>query len=102
MICNVCDKCIHSAVCDRKAVLERIPYMTHCTYKHTEADIINPELEKIISYTNNMAKNIIEQGVNPDFNGFTNKDEALALYGFVYIKAIIENRISELKGDKDE
>lgn len=57
------------------------------------------ELEKIISFTNNMAKNIIEQGVNPDFNAFGNKDEALALYGFVYIKAIIENRIAELKGE---
>ena len=54
------------------------------------------ELEKILSYTNNMAKNIIEQGP-PDFNDFTNKDEALALYGFACIKGNVEKRISELK-----
>lgn len=59
------------------------------------------ELEKILAYTNNMAKNIIEQGV-PDFNGFTNKDEALALYGFAYTKGIVKNRISELKGKTNE
>lgn len=58
------------------------------------------ELEKILSYTNNMAKNIIEQGP-PDFNGFGNKDEALALYGFVCIKITVENKISELKGEKE-
>lgn len=57
------------------------------------------ELERIISYTNDMAKNITEQGV-PDLNFFDNKEEALALYGFTYIKRFAENRILELKGEK--
>lgn len=59
---------------------------------------LEEELEKILSCTNSMAKNIIEQGP-PNFNGFTNKDEALALYGFAYTKGIVKNRISELKGE---
>lgn len=37
----ICDNCIHNAVCDREH------FENHCGYKHTEADIINPELEKI-------------------------------------------------------
>ena len=69
--------------------------------KQKEKEFAIAELEKILSYTNNMAKNIIEQGP-PDFNGFTNKDEALALYGFAYIKGTVEKRISELKGENNE
>jgi hypothetical protein len=76
-------------------------FENHCTYKHTEADVIIPELEKILSYTSNMGKNIIEQGP-PDFNGFTNKDEALALLGFACIKGTVKKRISELKGEEYE
>ena len=84
MICNVCDKCIHSAVCDRKAVLERIPYMTHCTYKHTEADIINPELEKI--------KAEILDKVSMYENDFLIEPH--------FVEEVINKRISELKGEQ--
>ena len=85
MICNVCDNCIHSAVCDRKAVLERIPYMTHCTYKHTEADIINPELEKIKGKIQNLFTTSVCGGT--------------PYYNAIMVDEILNKRISELKGE---
>lgn len=37
----ICDNCIHNAVCEREH------FENHCGYKHTEADVIVPEFEKI-------------------------------------------------------
>lgn len=97
MICNVCDNCIHSAVCDRKAVLERIPYMTHCTYKHTEADIIHPELEKIKAEIH-----ILKLIENRERN-FAYTDIELAKGYELALKditSIIDRNVAELKGEQ--
>lgn len=73
----ICDNCIHNAVC------ERAHFENHCGYKHTEADIINPELEDIKSEIN----------ANPQVYS----DEYFVSVKFV--NKILDNHISKLKGE---
>lgn len=79
----ICDNCIHNAVC------ERAHFENHCGYKHSEADVINPELEKI--------KDEIIQVVNEE----KNYDEKWVL-GLRYSVKIIDKYITELKGETNE
>lgn len=74
----ICDNCIHNAVC------ERAHFENHCGYKHTEADVINPELEKI------------KQEMIPNSDDFWRVANASP-----FIK-IIDKHIAELKGEKYE
>ena len=69
----ICDNCIHKAVCDKRY------FVNHCSDKHTEADIINPELEKI----------------KAEFE----EDKYILLNQITAIK-VIDRRISELKGEQ--
>jgi len=79
----ICDNCIHNAVC------EMAHFENHCGYKHSEADVINPELEKI--------KDEIIQVVNEE----KNYDEKWIL-GLRYSVKIIDKYITELKGETNE
>lgn len=65
----ICDDCIHNAVC------ERAHFDNHCGYKHTEADIISSELEKIKAEINSV---------------YFHRD---------IIFGVIDERIKELKGE---
>ena len=66
---------------------------------YTKKEVIE-ELEKMLAYTDEMAEKIINQGVNPVFDFFNNKDEALALYGYADIKGRLRERITEIKENK--
>ena len=80
----ICDNCIHNAVC------ERAHFDNHCGYKHTEADIINPELEKIKAEITACTQQ--EEGEVP----------ACINYGIKLSTEIVEKHISELKGENNE
>lgn len=78
----ICDNCIYDAVC------ERATFNSHCDYKHTEADIINPELEKIRKEIENDQEQMVNE---KDFGKY---------YGMGWAIRIIDKHISELKGEK--
>lgn len=71
----ICDNCIHNEVC------EKAHFENHCGYKHTEADIIIPELEKI------------KEKINE-------KDRTWMPKRFV--NEILDTRIKELKGENND
>lgn len=71
----ICDNCIHNTVC------ERATFENHCGYKHTEADVINPKLEKIKAEIHDIKLEL-------DCDYYTGDK----------ITRLIENHIEELKG----
>lgn len=80
----ICDNCLHNAVC------ERATFENHCGYKHTEADVINPELEKIKAEIHNM---LTSDEVKNEYWGCLIYNKA-----HLFIN-IIDKHIEELKGD---
>lgn len=83
----ICEDCIHNVVC------ERAHFENHCGYKHTEADIIYTELEKIKSEIHDMLKS---DEVKNDYWGNLINNKA---YLFL---SIIDKHIEELKGENNE
>lgn len=83
----ICDNCIHNAVCDR------LYGENHCGYKHTEADVINPELENIKTEIHDMLES---DEVKNDYWGNLINNKA---YLFL---SIIDKHISELTGDNKQ
>ena len=82
----ICNNCIHNAVC------ERAHFENHCGYKHTEADIVNPELEKIKAELTEYRNNI--HAGNDEFH-------IGRLFGCDETVEIINKRIAELKGENN-
>lgn len=76
----ICEDCIHNAVCDR------LYFENHCGYKHTEADIINPELEHLKVELIKIYQEEI-------------KNDSRWSAGVKYSCKIIDNHIKELKGE---
>ena len=58
----ICDDCIHNAVCDR------LCGENHCGYKHTKADIINSELEKIKIEITRWCNGYLQEEIGKDMN----------------------------------
>ena len=79
----ICDNCIHNAVCEREH------FENHCGYKHTEADVIVPELEEI--------KAEIEEK-EFKLNCATMSDVALKM-AYTEVAKLLDKHISELKGE---
>ena len=87
----ICDNCIHNAVCEREH------FVNHCGYKHTEADVIVPELEKVKAEIENSSiwvQYSIKGHTNKDIEDIVNDVLKQAKQSFIQK---LDNHISELK-----
>lgn len=89
----ICDNCIHNAVC------EMAHFENHCGYKHTEADIIISELEKIKAEINQYGSIMAEWNDNMTKEEIV---ESVLKQAKECVLFVLDNHIKELKGENNE